>query len=102
MLVHNRKDMPGLPLAAEGDGVPSNPRCGQARLPRKAGQGRGEGARKPAGRAKARRRRAAKKGGREAPSPKTAPRSVQGGVGRSGRPGPRPSARDQASRSAAK
>ena len=24
VLVHNRKDMPGLPLAAEGDGIPSN------------------------------------------------------------------------------
>jgi hypothetical protein len=23
VLVHNRKDMPGLPLAAEGDGIPS-------------------------------------------------------------------------------
>jgi len=25
VLVHNRKDMPGLPLAAEGDGLPSTP-----------------------------------------------------------------------------
>ena len=24
VLVHNRKDMPGLPLAAEGDGIPSD------------------------------------------------------------------------------
>jgi hypothetical protein len=28
VLVHNRKDMPGLPLAAEGDGIASNSRAG--------------------------------------------------------------------------
>jgi hypothetical protein len=30
VLVHNRKDMPGLPLAAEGDGRPSNSKVGLA------------------------------------------------------------------------
>jgi hypothetical protein len=29
VLVHNRKDMPGLPLAAEGDGRPSNSKIGK-------------------------------------------------------------------------
>jgi hypothetical protein len=29
VLVHNRKDMPGLPLAAEGDGHPSNAKVGK-------------------------------------------------------------------------
>jgi hypothetical protein len=29
VLVHNRKDMPGLPLAAEGDGHPSNTKLGK-------------------------------------------------------------------------
>jgi hypothetical protein len=29
VLVHNRKDMPGLPLAAEGDGHPSNTKIGK-------------------------------------------------------------------------
>ena len=29
VLVHNRKDMPGLPLAAEGDGRPSNAKVGK-------------------------------------------------------------------------
>lgn len=38
VLVHNRRDMPGLPLAAEGDGRPSN-----AKMP-KAAKGGGKGA----------------------------------------------------------
>ena len=29
VLVHNRKNMPGLPLAAEGDGVASNSKIGK-------------------------------------------------------------------------
>jgi hypothetical protein len=36
VLVHNRKDMPGLPLAAEGDGRPSNTKMPGAKIAAKA------------------------------------------------------------------
>lgn len=36
VLVHNRKDMPGLPLAAEGDGRPSNTKMPGAKVAAKA------------------------------------------------------------------
>jgi hypothetical protein len=35
VLVHNRRDMPGLPLAAEGDGHPSNAKLPKAAAPAK-------------------------------------------------------------------
>jgi hypothetical protein len=41
VLVHNRKDMPGLPLAAEGDGRPSNTKITLPKAP--AGKGKGAG-----------------------------------------------------------
>ncbi|HET6150265.1 MAG TPA: hypothetical protein VFH68_22180 [Polyangia bacterium] len=44
VLVHNRKDMPGLPLAAEGDGRPSNAKVPGA----KAAPAKGKGAAKEA------------------------------------------------------
>ena len=41
VLVHNRKNMPGLPLAAEGDGVASNSRrCGEEAARARPSQGR--------------------------------------------------------------
>ena len=48
VLVHNRKDMPGLPLAAEGDGRPSNAKVPAA----KAGAAKGKVAAKEAPAAK--------------------------------------------------
>src|ERR1041385_1709233 len=46
VLVHNRKDMPGLPLAAEGDGHPSNAKVPNAKAAPAAGAGKGRGAAK--------------------------------------------------------
>ena len=47
ILVHNRRDIPGLPLAAEGDGVPTPPKGqGQPKAAKEAkgkGQGQGQG-----------------------------------------------------------
>ena len=43
VLVHNRKDMPGLPLAAEGDGRPSNTKVRRPCRQGGAGQGQGGG-----------------------------------------------------------
>jgi len=40
VLVHNRKDMPGLPLAAEGDGHPSNTKIGKLPGAGKAAKGK--------------------------------------------------------------
>src|SRR6185436_20088663 len=54
VLVHNRKDMPGLPLAAEGDGRPSNAKVGKngklAKMPKgaKAAVAKAAAAAKPA------------------------------------------------------
>jgi hypothetical protein len=45
VLVHNRKDMPGLPLAAEGDGRPSN---SKVNLPKAAAKGKAMAAPPPA------------------------------------------------------
>ncbi len=70
VLVHNRKDMPGLPLAAEGDGVPSNGKDAKAaRMKAKlapAADAGAKAARKPANKTAARVPAAAASAGRAA------------------------------------
>ena len=46
VLVHNRKDMPGLPLAAEGDGRPSNTKVPAPKVAPAKDKGAGKGAAK--------------------------------------------------------
>src|SRR5436190_17329387 len=63
VLVHNRKDMPGLPLAAEGDGRPSNTKIGKLAGAGKAAKGKAaKEAAKPAPAARS-----------KVPPPKTSP-----------------------------
>ena len=64
VLVHNRKNMPGLPLAAEGDGIASNSKIGK-KLKKEA---------KAA--AKSRRRRS-RSSGRSRPRPRRAKRTAK-------------------------
>jgi chemotaxis protein histidine kinase CheA len=68
ILVHNRRDIPGLPLAAEGDGVPTPPKSEKSEKPEKSAKAAKEAAAKEAPAAKAAKEAAAK----EAPSAKAA------------------------------
>jgi len=69
VLVHNRKDMPGLPLAAEGDGRPSNAKVPAAKAPPAAAKGKGAAKEAPAAKEKEKEEPPAK----SAPAAKGAP-----------------------------
>ena len=63
MLVHNRKDMPGLPLAAEGDGRPST--TVKVHRPRRRSPAKGKAAAKDAAPAKEVAKESAKESARD-------------------------------------
>jgi hypothetical protein len=82
VLVHNRKDMPGLPLAAEGDGHPSN-----AKLGKLAGKAAAKAAKaKPAEKGEKRPAKAAAPAPRARVPAKTSPAAAKGVAKRTSKP----------------
>jgi hypothetical protein len=89
VLVHNRKDMPGLPLAAEGDGMPTNSKGakGKAAAAAKAAKGAKEAAAKASPKESAAVAAAKNAKNRaKVPPPKTSPAAKVGAAKRTAKP----------------